>query len=1241
MAEMTWTEEQKKVIDLRNRNLLVSAAAGSGKTAVLVERILQMITDREHPVDIDRLLVMTFTKAAAAEMRERIGEALEKRLEESPGDENLERQSTLLNHARITTIDSFCLSLLKEHFHELDIDPGFRTGDEGELLLIQADVMKELLEDYYGRGDEAFFRFVDTYAQGRTDAGLEDYILKVWQFAQSSPWPEEWFLKCRNELSMEADGDFKETEWMKFLIADVKKQAGEYLELLSKAVETAEEDDGPQAYLPMLSEDVRAMEALSMAETYEEICEALEKPMFSRLAAVREKNVDPAKKEFAAGLRNRAKDGIKKLKALYLPGPVSEVAADMAACIGPVSMLLELSEEFMRRYQEAKKEKDLVDFNDMEHFVLKILTGDSPDHAPGPAADELSRFYEEILVDEYQDSNQVQETIVDCISRKRFGTPNVFMVGDVKQSIYKFRLAKPELFLKKYEEYPKEDGPYQKIELHKNFRSRPQVLKSVNDLFYGIMTKSLGDIAYTDDAALYPGAAYPEPESDMGTELYLLNTGDSFFSGLYEEKADYTAKEAEARLVASKIRELTDPETGMKVWNQKKGVYEPLEKRDIVILLRSLSGWAEEFLSVLSSEGIPAFAESRTGYFSAIEVETVLNMLALVDNPMQDIPLAGVLRSPMVGMTEEELAKIQAAFKKNPEKGQDRGLYAAVRDYRSMGSEAEIKGKLEKFWELLDSLRKEAVHLPVHRLIYRIFDATGYYDYVSAMPAGKTRKANLDMLIQRASAYEKTSYQSLFDFIRYIEKLKKYNTDFGEAARFGENEDAVRIMSIHKSKGLEFPVVFLAGAGKQFNRQDSRGKILIDDALGIAADFFDPELKLKAPTLKKNVLSRRMNLENMGEELRILYVAMTRAREKLIITAGDKYLENKLEKWAGVSETSGPLPFTALSGAGSYLEWLLMAAGQTKDSIRMAEVKAETLLSEEKKMQGEKESLWWYLKELREQGIVEDAEREKLKELLDFRYPYEADKTLHAKLSVSELKERGQFADDAESDFLPTIPSFMREEDARRRPDAGESSPGEAAPTAPPPKPAVKDLPAAPPPRLSAAGGAFRGTAYHRALELLDFKNTEGADDIRSQLKEWEESGRMDAAAVKLVRPSVLEQFLKSPLAERMRAADKNGRLYKERQFVIGIPAREMDEADSDELVLIQGIMDAWFEEEDGAVLVDYKTDRVPAGGEQILIDRYGAQMQYYSRALSQITGKPVKEALLYSLTLQKAIRVK
>lgn len=324
MAEMTWTEEQKKVIDLRNRNLLVSAAAGSGKTAVLVERILQMITDREHPVDIDRLLVMTFTKAAAAEMRERIGEALEKRLEESPGDENLERQSTLLNHARITTIDSFCLSLLKEHFHELDIDPGFRTGDEGELLLIQADVMKELLEDYYGRGDEAFFRFVDTYAQGRTDAGLEDYILKVWQFAQSSPWPEEWFLKCRNELSMEADGDFKETEWMKFLIADVKKQAGEYLELLSKAVETAEEDDGPQAYLPMLSEDVRAMEALSMAETYEEICEALEKPMFSRLAAVREKNVDPAKKEFAAGLRNRAKDGIKKLKALYLPGPVSE-----------------------------------------------------------------------------------------------------------------------------------------------------------------------------------------------------------------------------------------------------------------------------------------------------------------------------------------------------------------------------------------------------------------------------------------------------------------------------------------------------------------------------------------------------------------------------------------------------------------------------------------------------------------------------------------------------------------------------------------------------------------------------------------------------------------------------------------------------------------------------------------------------------------------------------------------------
>ena len=1215
-----WTDEQKKVIETGHRNLLVSAAAGSGKTAVLVERIIRMITDPEHPVDIDKLLVMTFTNAAAAEMRERVETALGKLLDEDPGNKNLERQNTLIHHAKITTIDSFCLNLLREHFHELDLDPGFRVADEGELMLLKADVMKELLEEYYGREDERFIKFVDTYATGRTDGGLEEYILKVWEFSQSNPWPGEWIAACRKELRAGGTGEdrdpMEETAWMKYLIQDVKRQAEEFLDGLYGAADLAAEEDGPQAYAPMLAEDIRGMEELKEAGTYREIAECLEGLKFGRLAAVRGKNVDPEKKEQAAAYRNVAKDGIKKMKALYLPGDIDEVFADLDACREPILMLLELAEEFSARFQEAKEEKNLVDFNDLEHFALEVLTGGSLDHRPGAVADELSEIYEEILVDEYQDSNEVQETLIRCVSRERFGTPNVFMVGDVKQSIYKFRLAKPELFLEKYESYGKEDGLYQKIELHKNFRSRPEVLSSINDVFYRIMTKQLGNIKYTDDAALYPGAEFPETPVDgqAKTEVLLLNTGDPLFDGMDEEKADYTAKEAEARLIAGEIKKLTDPEHGMKIFNGKTGEYEPLKKKDIVILLRSLSGWSEEFLSVLGAAGIPAYAESRTGYFTAVEVETVLNMLALIDNPMQDIPLAGVLKSPIGGMKDRELAIVMAEFKKDPDRGEDIGFYGAVKRYMEKHGESEedavIYRKLAAFRNLLTTLRKESMYLPVSRLIYRVFDLTGYDKYAAAMPAGKTRQANLAMLVQKAEDYEKTSYQGLFDFIRYIEKLKKYNTDFGEASRSGEHDDAVRIMSIHKSKGLEFPVVFLAGCGKKFNRQDARGRILIDEELGIAADFFDPEKKVKAPTLKKNVLARRSNLENMGEELRILYVAMTRAKEKLIITAGDKYMDNKLEKWGGIP-AGGALPFTTLSAASSYMDWILMASNGAKNTLDVKNVPVKDLLVEEAKNQEEKAKIYLELEQLRK------AQPEKIPGLIGVKYPYAADLALHAKMSVSELKEQGQFVDDAESAFL--IKNVREKEDSEIIDKMSDTAAEEKA-------------------RIKRASD--RGTAYHRALELIHFAEISGYDDIVKELDRIREEKRMQETAIDMVYPGVLTKFFHSDIAARMKQADRNGKLRKESQFVVGIPAREMNKADSDALILLQGIIDAWFEEDDGLVLVDYKTDRVKEGGENILLDRYQIQLFYYAKALTQITGKKVKEAVIYSLALQKEIPV-
>lgn len=1260
MANMTWTTEQQQVIDTRGRNLLVSAAAGSGKTAVLVERIIQMVTDPEHPVDIDRLLVMTFTNAAAAEMRERISDALEKRLDDHPGDRNLERQMTLINHAKITTIDSFCLSLLREHFNELDIDPGFRIGDEGELLLLQADVMKALLEDYYGRDEERFFRFVDTYASGKADGGLEDYIMQVFRFSQSHPWPKEWIEACKNELITDWDEEdtddeeaswkrLEETPWMHYLIRDVKRQAEEFLEQMQEAIEISKEEDGPQAYLPMLEEDKRAIEALCKAEFYQQIYNILSMPMFGRLAAVRGKQVDPEKKELAVALRNRVKDAVKKMKELYVPGDLLDMYSDLLDTSGPVAVLLELTEEFANRYQQAKAEKNLVDFSDLEHFALEILTGGSVDHKPGPVADELAKYYEEILVDEYQDSNQVQEELIKAVSRERFGTPNVFMVGDVKQSIYKFRLAKPELFLEKYETYETEESPKQKIELFKNFRSRPEVLESINDVFFQIMTKALGNIRYTKETALYPGADYPEypvenaadEHKRLKTEVFLLNTGDELLAAMDDDAADYTAKEAEARLIAAKIKEYTHPETGIKIWNKKTEQYEVLKNKDIVILLRSLSGWTEEFISVLSAEGVPAFAESRTGYFTAVEVETVLNMLAVIDNPMQDIPLAGVLRSPIGKLTDRELAMVMAYFKQNPDRGQDVGFYGAVKMFLSMmetelqhpddhgygfESRLAIYHKLSAFWEMLKELRFEAGYLPVHRLIYRIFERTGYYDYVSAMPAGTTRQANLNMLVEKAAAYERTSYHSLFDFIRYIEKLKKYNTDFGEAAKIGENENTVRIMSIHKSKGLEFPVVFLAGAGKRFNRQDAAGKILIDEELGVATDFFDPELKIKAPTLKKNVLSRRNVLESMGEELRILYVAMTRAKEKLVITAGDKYLDTKIEKWSDIpcsNPLENGLPFTILSTATSYLDWILMAAEGAGKSMEIFRVPIRDLVAAEAKNREEKAGIYGMLKLLRET----EGETPEFGELLNYSYPHEADITLHAKMSVSELKHRGQFEDDGESDFLPTIPYFMRhpeESDVNLTEDNTEHNGEVEVPKG------VKAL----------NGGTYRGTAYHRVLELFDFKAVHERSDVFRELKRIRENKMMDERALDLVWGDKIWAFFNSAIAARMRNADEQGLLRKESQFVMGIPARLMDEADSDEPVIIQGIIDAWFEEDGELTIVDYKTDRISEGEEQVLLDRYQIQMVYYAQALQQITGKTVKEAVIYSLALQKEIKV-
>ena len=1363
-----WTEKQQQVIDSRNRNLLVSAAAGSGKTAVLVERIIRMISEGEHPLNIDQLLVMTFTNAAAAEMRERVGAAVDKLLTVCPDDEHLWLQGALIPQAQITTIDSFCLNLIRNHYSSLEIDPAFRIGDEGELALMRADVMKEMLERHYQEGGEDFAAFVEQFGRGKSDAGIEDVILQAWQFSQSHPWPMEWVAACREELREETLEQIEQSPWMQFILRDVQLQMEELEIQLGEAIDTCREENGPLAYEPMLVNDRRQIRAVREAAgkgTYRGLYEELGNISFGRLAAIRSKEVDQEKKAYVSACRDRAKKAVAKCQENYGVQSPEEMVEAVRGTAGVISTLLDLTEDFDRCYREKKRDRNVLDFNDLEHLALEVLmepvpgedeTGsDETDadetgaevsdagepgaetaeaeepgaetaeaeepgaetaeggepgtevseagepgaevseagepeaeaaHTKEPAAapsrrvpfrpvkrrptavaDELARQFEEILVDEYQDSNNVQETLITSISRERWGKPNVFMVGDVKQSIYRFRLARPELFMDKYERYSVSESLHQKIELHQNFRSRATVLDSVNDVFYKIMTRALGGIRYTEETALHPGAQFaPGERTGTPTELLLVDTGADALKQLDEEAMDYTAKELEARMAAIRIRELMDPENGLMVWDKGAEEYRPVRLGDMVILLRSLSGWSEVFVNVLMNEGIPAYAQTKTGYFNTVEVETVLSLLAVVDNPMQDIPLAAVMRSPMVSMTDEEMAWLVAAYKRAPEKGQDRGVYGAFMHWKENGGESvdapeeavrSIGEKLACLETLLEGLRRDARYLPVHQLLYRAFEASGYYDYVSAMPAGETRRANLDMLVEKAIAYEATSYKGLFHFIRYIEKLKKYDTDFGEANVAGEQADTVRIMSIHKSKGLEFPVVFLAGMGKRFNKQDAYGAVLLDADLGLAADYLDLKQRLKMPTLKKQALKRRMELESMGEELRVLYVAMTRAKEKLIMTATDRSLGSKLEKWAQVPLADGAIPYTILSAAGSFLDWLLMSA--CDGTIQKRQIPLTGLVGMEIRRQASRQVSREELLNLDTDTVYDPEAARQLADALNYRYPYGGDTGLYAMLSVSELKKQGQVGQDEEEIGRGRLLGSGGE--ARILGDVWTDGVGEVGPE-----------------RTGAAGGredglehagtaggravgleragtvggredgleragtagAARGTAYHRALECLDLGKLHSREDVRAALKSLLETGYLEQEAYDALDEMVIFTMLNSPLGQRMAEAQRDGRLHREQQFIIGIPAREMGRGDSQELVLVQGVIDAYMEEEDGLVLIDYKTDRVPGGraGRERLAERYRQQVAYYQRALEQLTGKKVKENIIYSLTLQESV---
>ena len=1271
---MKFTPEQQRVIELHNSNILVSAAAGSGKTAVLVERIIRMICDGEHPADIDRLLIVTFTNAAAAEMRERIAAGITARLETDPGNEHIQKQSALLHNAQITTIDSFSLFLIRNHFNEIGLDPDFRVADEGEIKLLQQEVLAQLLEDAYAgqfvpETPEQFHACVEYFCPGGRESVLEQHILNLSRYAGSFPWPAEWLEERKNDY---AAGDMEalvHSDYGQYLTERVNRTVEGCLEKLREVKRLCELPDGPYMYGELTEAEIEQLERLTSCKDLEEQAAKIPAVTFARLPSKKDDSVDPAKRELAKAIRNSVKDTLSDLSESYFKTPLELAVEQGKACREPLRMLLDLVLEFDRRLLAAKQERHLIDFSDMEHYALQILLkrekveesdGTGTDRTetkyrivPSDVAMEYRQYFQEILIDEYQDSNLVQEYLLSAISGEEEGRYNRFMVGDVKQSIYKFRLARPELFLEKYDTY-QETGDLCRIDLAKNFRSRIQVVDAVNDVFSRIMSREIGGIAYDDKAALYPGAVYPAQEDPAyGSELLLIRKpekGEREESGIGEQHAegagvlvDYdNVRQLEALAIAARIKQLKG---SLQVMEKSTGELRPVRYSDMVILLRTTSGWDEEFKKILEQQGIPVYITSKTGYFGALEVQELLQFLRVLDNPRQDIPLFGVMQSVFGGFTQEEIAQIRSGGEGHSRKRMT--LYEALKEVaqsgrtveegeeisagESAGEEAELSQKADTFLQRIGHYRDLTPFTSIRDLLQRILDDYDYLNYVTALPAGSKRRANVEMLLTKASAFEKTSYFGLFHFIRYMEQLEKYDVDYGEADTLDENADVVRIMSIHKSKGLEFPVVFVSGLSKRFNMQDANQSLIVDMDLCVAVDYVDSVRRIKNKTLRRTVLSAKMKEDNLAEELRVLYVALTRAREKLILTA---VLDKADEKWE-LAQMTGQERLTYLDfcEAGSYMDFLLPILPQT--GIAVKTLRTEDLaveeLREQLRMGDRREQLRLIAcGETTLTGDPEENERKLmyLRERFAYQYPHPGLQKLYTKTTVSELKiaamaekDEAAFHTFEEKEVVPYIPGFRREQEK--------------------------------------VSGAVRGNAFHRTMELLDFtylftesglftgcpNNYEeyrrGLDKNRLQnrLEEFLQretiSLRLTEEYAKAVSLPKILNFLEQELAYRMWRAQEQGLLYREQPFVLGIDAKRLDpDLPEGEKVLIQGIIDVFFIEDGEIVLLDYKTDVIDSL--EALWNRYNVQIQYYEEALTKLMQMPVKERILYSFYLEK-----
>lgn len=1187
-----WTNEQLSAITQKGNNILVAAAAGSGKTTVLVERIIRKIINDN--VDIDKILVVTFTNAAASEMRERILTALYKQIDEDPLNQRLRKQIVLLNKASICTIDAFCLDIIRNNFFEIGASSNFRIADNTELELLKQEAIEETFEELYLENDDEFNKLIELYAGYKDDENLKNIILKIHNYIQSAPFPEDWLEEQIEKFNMSNIEDFSQTEWGKIILKNFRDEVLNSIQILESSKHQLDMITELSKFSLVVADDINQLKFLEQNwDNWERAYEIANNLKFKTWPT--DRKVVSNLKEDTKKARDNVKKRISKAVSQTFIYNTEEAVEDINAMYPILKKIKDVTLKFMEKFSEKKSNKNIMDFSDIEHYALKILLKKDENgiYQKTEVAKKYEEKFNEIAIDEYQDSNLVQEYILTSISNGK----NIFMVGDVKQSIYRFRQAKPELFLDKYQKYGLEPNEYgQKIKLFKNFRSRENILDTTNLIFSDIMSADFGEIEYDESEYLNLGATYEEPTENVEfagkTELDIIDLKKEENEDGEEIEEDNSSEllektEIEAKFVANRIQKLI--KSKYQVYDRKTG-YRDITYKDIVILLRATTNTANVFEKELLNLNIPVFSDQAENYLESIEIRTITSLLKIIDNPYRDIPLVTVMRSIIGDFTDNELIEIRLT--------QNEGyFYDSLKEAKASPKiDGKLKEKVINFLDKLNKWREEERYLPLNEFIQKIYEETDYYNYVRLMPNGQVRKANLKMLLDRAKDYEKISFKGLFNFIRYLEKVKSSNSDLSSAKVIGENENVVRIMSIHKSKGLEFPVAIISRTDKKFNQKDLNESILLHQDIGFGMQYINYDRKIEYTTATKEAIKIKTKEESIAEEMRILYVALTRAKEKLIITGVEndftKSIEQKKELLEIYEKENDKINHLVLKKYLSYLEWIELVYLNHQDienQITLNKIaKKDVLKAEENQEEQEKKNI----------ELPEKIDYEKINEILNWQYKYKEMTNIQSKMSVTKIKELKN-NETQKQQHIEIKPKFMLDK--------------------------------------TKVSSAERGTIIHLILQKLDFTKEYSKEELAQFVnnlctKNIITQIQKDSIDIEKIYQIINTQFIKNL---------KNAKeIKKETPFYTYINTKEIYNTQNSENILVQGIIDLYYiNQQNEVILVDYKTDYVEGSGEE-LIDKYKVQLEIYKKALEESLKEKVKHVYIYSIYLNKEIEI-